>query len=115
VDGLRFPTLGSLLIVREELSPTQPSVRSPTATAIMITCSNSPVLGSGIPNHYIGDLLHTIGISGRSRVSAWADGPRNLMKITSSRMHNKAGVSGEIEFAMEKLRPSACLIRSVRD
>jgi hypothetical protein len=34
----------------------------------MITCSNSPVLGSGIPNHYVGDLLHTIEISGLSRV-----------------------------------------------
>src|SRR3974377_1428080 len=31
----------------QELSPTQPSLRSPTA--IMITCSNSPVLGGGIP------------------------------------------------------------------
>ncbi len=34
----------------------------------MITCSNSPVLGSGMPNHYVGDLLHTIGISRLSRV-----------------------------------------------
>src|SRR5437879_1218030 len=34
----------------------------------MITCSNSPVLGSGMPNRYVGDLLHTIGISGLSRV-----------------------------------------------
>jgi len=25
-------------------------------------------LGSGMPNHYVGDLLHTIGISGLSRV-----------------------------------------------
>ena len=34
----------------------------------MITCSNSPLEGSGIPNHYIGDLLHTIAMSGLSRV-----------------------------------------------
>ena len=34
----------------------------------MITTSNSPVKGSRIPNHYVGDLLHTIGISGLSRV-----------------------------------------------
>ena len=34
----------------------------------MITCSNSPLQGSGIPNHYVGDLLPTIGISGLSRV-----------------------------------------------
>ena len=67
VDGLRFPTLGSLLIVRgQELSPTQPSLRS--LTAIMITCSNSPPKGSGMPNHYVGDLLHTMAISGLSRV-----------------------------------------------
>ena len=37
-----------------ELGPTQPSLRSPAA--IMITCSNSPVEGSGMPNHYAGDL-----------------------------------------------------------
>src|SRR5215831_9437120 len=50
----------------QELSPTQPSLRSPTA--IMITCSNSLSRGSGMPNHYVGDLLPTIGISGLSRV-----------------------------------------------
>src|SRR5258708_39101632 len=50
----------------QELGPTQPSLRSPTA--IMITCSNSPVLGSGILNHYVGDLLRTIAISEHSRV-----------------------------------------------
>ena len=27
-----------------------------------------PVKGSGMPNHYVGDLLHTLGISGLSRV-----------------------------------------------
>src|ERR1019366_8212574 len=34
----------------------------------MITTSNSPAKGSGMPNHYVGDLLHTMGISGLSRV-----------------------------------------------
>ena len=34
----------------------------------MITTSNSPTNGSGVPNHYVGDLLHTTAISGRSRV-----------------------------------------------
>src|SRR6266480_2035887 len=34
----------------------------------MITCSNSPVLGSGILNHYVGDLLRTIAISEHSHV-----------------------------------------------
>src|SRR5437868_9898471 len=67
VDGGALSNLG-LASNRwgQELGPTQPSLRSPTA--IMITCSNSPALGSGMPNHYIGDLLHTIGISGLSRV-----------------------------------------------
>src|SRR5579864_5244331 len=41
---------------------------SSIATSIMITTSNSPVKGSGMPNHYGGDLLHTMAISGRSRV-----------------------------------------------
>ena len=34
----------------------------------MITTSNSPVKGSGIPNHYGGDLLHPMAMSGLSRV-----------------------------------------------
>jgi len=91
-----------------------PSISS-VACAIMIPSSYSSVQRSGALNHYVGDLLQTMAISRLSRVSGWADGPRNLMKITSSRMHNRTGLSGEIEFAMEKLRPSACLIRSVRD
>src|SRR5436305_3814455 len=41
---------------------------SSIATSIMITSSNSPVKGSGKPNHYVGDLLHTMAISGFSRV-----------------------------------------------
>src|SRR5215471_20632686 len=65
----------------------------------MITTSNSPVKGSGIPNQLLGDRLHTMAISGLSRVSTWADGPRNLMKITWSRVQNRTGWSGEIEFA----------------
>jgi hypothetical protein len=44
-----------------------------------------------MPNHYVGDLLHTIGISGLSRVSVWACGPLNLMKISSSQMQNGTG------------------------
>jgi hypothetical protein len=34
----------------------------------MITTSNSPVKGSGIPNQLLGAGLHTIGMSGLSRV-----------------------------------------------
>ena len=50
-----------------ELGPTQPSLRS--LTAIKIRFFELPSLtGSGMPNHYVGDLLHTIGISGLSRV-----------------------------------------------
>src|SRR5947209_10315206 len=56
----------ALIVWGQQLSPTQPSLRCPTA--IMITCSNSPGLGSGMPNHYVGDLLHTMAISGFSRV-----------------------------------------------
>src|ERR1700722_13828197 len=41
---------------------------SSVAPAIMITTSNSPVKGSGIPNQLLGDRLHTIAISGLSRV-----------------------------------------------
>jgi hypothetical protein len=64
---------------------------SSIATSIMITTSNSPGKGSGMPNHYGGDLLHTMGISGFSRVSVWACGPLNLMKIAPSRMQNRTG------------------------
>src|ERR1700682_4354701 len=34
----------------------------------MITISNSPVKGSGIPNQFLGVLLHTLAMSGLSRV-----------------------------------------------
>src|ERR1700687_5729002 len=34
----------------------------------MITTSNSPAKGSGIPNQLLGDRLHTLAISGLSRV-----------------------------------------------
>src|SRR5690349_15752880 len=56
----------ALNLPSQELSPTQPSLRS--LTAIMITCSNSLPRGSGMPNHYVGDLLLTMAISGHSRV-----------------------------------------------
>src|ERR1700674_1882260 len=34
----------------------------------MITTSNSPVKGSGMPNQFLGVLLHTLAMSGLSRV-----------------------------------------------
>src|ERR1700686_5338177 len=49
-----------------ELGPTHASLRS--LTAIMITTSNSSVKRSGAPNQLLGVLLHTIAISGLSRV-----------------------------------------------
>jgi hypothetical protein len=81
---------GSLAISFRCGTQSDPSISS-VAYAIMIPSSNSSIKRSGMPNHYIGDLLHTIAISGLSRVSVWADGPRNLMKITSSRMQNRTG------------------------
>jgi hypothetical protein len=47
--------------INSELGPTYPSLRS--HSAIMITTSDSSVKRSGTPNHYDGDLLHTIAIS----------------------------------------------------
>ena len=44
-----------------------------------------------MPNHYGGDLLHTMAMSGLSRVSVWACGPLNLMKIIPNRMQNRTG------------------------
>src|ERR1041385_3851280 len=49
---------------RTQSDPTISSI----STSIMITTSNSPVKGSGMPNHYGGDLLHTMAMSGLSRV-----------------------------------------------
>ena len=56
----------------------------------------------------------SIAMSRLSRVSTRACGPQNLMKISSSECRIVQARSGEIEFALEKLRLSACLIRSVR-
>src|SRR6266852_9241039 len=41
---------------------------SSVTPSIMITTSNSPVKGSGIPNQFLGVLQHTIAMSGWSRV-----------------------------------------------
>src|SRR5215472_11851653 len=65
---LRVSNLGlALNRPGQALSPTQPSLRSPTA--IKIPLFELPSLtGSGMPNHYSGDGLHTIGMSGLSHV-----------------------------------------------
>src|SRR5438132_4505509 len=44
-----------------------PTISSITAST-MITSSNSPAKRSGMPNHFSGDLLHTLAISGLSCV-----------------------------------------------
>jgi len=80
----------------------------------MITTSNSSMKRSGLPNQLLDVLLHTIACSELARVSVWACGPLNLMKISSSKCRIGQARSDEIEFALEKLRLSACLIRSVR-
>jgi len=68
-----------------------------------------------MPNHYVGDLLHTMGISGLSRVSIRACRPAKFHENNSeSKAEWERLRSGEIDFAVEKLRLSACLIRSVR-
>src|SRR5580692_12875027 len=64
---LPFPTVGSVVIVSRSGTQSDPCISS-VAPAIMITTSNSPVKGSGIPNQLLGDRLHTIAISGLSRV-----------------------------------------------
>src|ERR1700675_1584754 len=62
---LRFakPTVGSLLIFRARTS-----VRPNHLFDHNLDTSNSPWKGSGMPNHYGGDLLHTMGMYGLSRV-----------------------------------------------
>src|SRR5579863_7163781 len=64
---LPFPTVGSLVIVSRSGTQSDPCISSVTP-AIMITTSNSPAKGSGIPNQLLGVLQHTIAISGLSRV-----------------------------------------------
>src|SRR5712692_3143726 len=64
---IAIPTQGPLVIVFRSGTQSDPCISSVT-TSIMITTSNSPVKGSGIPNQLLGDRLHTMAISGLSRV-----------------------------------------------
>src|SRR5437667_6218297 len=67
--SLRFANPTQRLARNRFRSGTQSDLTiSSITTAIMITTSNSPAKGSGMPNHYAGDLLHTLAISGLSRV-----------------------------------------------
>jgi len=85
-----LPTKARLVIGSRSGTQSDPCISSVT-TSIMITTSNSPVKGSGIPNQLLGVGLHTIAISGLSRVSIRACCPRNFMKITQSRRQNGRG------------------------
>jgi len=88
---------GSLVIDSGQETRSDPSISSVTPS-IMITTSNSPVKGSGIPNQLLGVQLHTIAISGLSRVSIRACCPRNFMKITQGRRQNGRGFGAPDRF-----------------
>src|SRR5207248_4311357 len=66
VDGFAFQPKARSQSLRSG-TQSDPTISSIT-TAIMITTSNSPGLGSGMPNHYVGDLRHTLAIFGLSHV-----------------------------------------------
>src|ERR1700687_2325630 len=62
-----LPTKARLVIVSRSGTQSDPCISSVTPS-IMITTSNSPLKGSGIPNQLLGVLPHTIACSGLSRV-----------------------------------------------
>jgi hypothetical protein len=60
---------GSLVIVSgQDIGIRSDPYISSVTTTIMITSSDSPVKGSGLPNQLLGVLLHTIALSGLARV-----------------------------------------------
>ena len=62
-----LPTKARLVIGFRSGNQSDPCISSVTLS-IMITNSNSPVKGSGMPNQLLGVGLHTIAMSGLSRV-----------------------------------------------
>jgi hypothetical protein len=62
-----FALVGSLLMLGSG-TQSDPSISSMIPIAIMITTSNSLAKGSGMPNHYAGDLLRTTAMYGLSGV-----------------------------------------------
>src|SRR5580692_2802161 len=71
----RFALLDGVAFTNRRLARNRFQVRtqsdpciSSVTTAIMITTSNSSVKRSGTPNQFLGVLLHTMAISGLSRV-----------------------------------------------
>jgi len=67
VEGVAFPTVGSLVIHSGQDTRSDPCISSVT-TLIMITSSNSSVKRSGLPNQLLDVLLHTIACFELARV-----------------------------------------------
>src|ERR1019366_5194141 len=67
VEGSALPNQGPLVIRFRSGTQSDPCISSVTRS-IMIITSNSPGKGSGIPTQLLDVLLHTIAMSGLSRV-----------------------------------------------
>ena len=67
IDGVAFPTVGSLVIVFQVRNSVRP-MHLFGHTRDHDYYFELPRKGSGIPNQLLGDRLHTIAISGLSRV-----------------------------------------------
>ena len=74
----------------------------------MITASNSLCKGSGMPNHYVGDLLHTMAISGLSRVRT------ELLKLAVVESLTPHPVDAQPIFEPSLLSRSCVLVRMAR-
>src|SRR5215470_3447771 len=69
---LSQPTTARLVILSGQESRSDPCISS-IGSAIMITSANSSVKRSRTPTQYLGVLLHTMAISGLSRVRTELD------------------------------------------
>jgi hypothetical protein len=84
-------------------------------TSIMITTSNSPVKRERAAQSIARCFTATMACSELARVSVRAYRPAKFHENNSELKAEWERLrSGEIDFAVEKLRLSACLIRSVR-
>ena len=100
VEKVAYPTKSRLVIIfRSRIQP-DPSISS-VARAIMITTANSSVRRSGGPNHYVGDLLHTVAISRLSRSTAEAPIERRYLPGLTLK-------SGDTRFAGPQLTRIDC-------
>jgi hypothetical protein len=75
-------------------------VHSRTPARFIYSLAMRLLTGSAVSSCIISDSLEQ-----PTRLSARADGPRNLMKISHSRAIMHEARSGEIEFTVEKSRP----------